>query len=136
MAEYTTVWDGALRFTHTGPTGLVTVTDAPAGPGATAATPMELILHALAGCAGVDVVSTLLKMRQPLEGLEIGVTACRADTHPRVYTGIHLEFRVRGPVDEDRLSRAIELSHTKYCSVAAMLAGTVPITYSHSFLTR
>jgi len=92
---------------------------------------MELVLHALAGCAGVDVVAILTKMQQPLTGLEIGVTAERAESHPRIYTKIHLEFRVRGAVNERKLQRALELSHEHYCSVAAMLRGTVALSYTY-----
>lgn len=136
MADVTTTWAGGLRFLHTGATGHVCVTDAPANPGepTTAPTPMELVLHALAGCAGVDAVAILTKMQQPLAGLEIGITAERADSHPRIYTKIHLEFRVRGAVDERKLQRALELSHEHYCSVAAMLRGTVALSYAYVLL--
>jgi putative redox protein len=133
MADFTTTWSGGFRFVHAGATGHVCVTDAPANPGGPcmAPTPMELVLHALAGCAGVDVVSILTKMQQPLGGLEIGVKAERAESHPRIYTKIHLEFRVRGAVDERKLKRALELSHEDYCSVAAMLRGVVDLSYSY-----
>jgi putative redox protein len=133
MADFISTWSGGLRFIHAGATGHVCVTDAPANPGepCTAPTPMELILHALAGCAGVDVVSILTKMQQPLAGLDIGVTAERAESHPRIYTKIHLEFRVRGAVNERKLQRALELSHENYCSVAAMLRGVVALSYTY-----
>jgi putative redox protein len=133
MTAFTTTWAGASRFLHAGATGHLCVTDAPAAPGGPTAapTPMELVLHALAGCAGIDVVTILTKMQQPLAGLEIGVTAERAESHPRIYTKIHLEFRVRGAVDERKLQRALALSHDEYCSVAGMLRGAVALTYSY-----
>jgi putative redox protein len=133
MADFTTTWSGGLRFLHTGATGHACVTDAPSQTGGPCAapTPMEFVLHALAGCAGVDVVSILTKMQQPLAGLEIGVTAERAESHPRIYTKIHLEFRVKGAVEERKLQHALELSHDEYCSVAAMLRGAAELTYSY-----
>jgi putative redox protein len=136
MADFTSTWTGGLRFLHTGATGHACVTDAPAPAGGpcVAPTPMELVLHALAGCAGVDVVSILTKMQQPLEGLDIGVTAERAESHPRIYTKIHLEFRVKGAVDERKLKRALDLSHEEYCSVAAMLRGAAELSYSYVIL--
>jgi putative redox protein len=133
MADFITTWAGGMRFVHAGATGHLCVTDAPANPGAgcAASTPMELVLHALAGCAGVDVVAILTKMQQPLTGLEIAVTAERAESHPRIYTKIHLEFRVRGAVDERKLQRALALSHDEYCSVAAMLRGSTALSYAY-----
>jgi putative redox protein len=134
MAGFVSTWAGGKRFLHTGATGHAVVTDA--GETAVAPTPMEFILHALAGCAGIDVVNILTKMRQPLEGLEIVVEAVRADEHPRVYTEIRLEYRVRGAVAEDKLQQALKLSSETYCSVAAMLRPAVPVFTSYVILGR
>lgn len=133
MPDFTTTWVKGRRFLHAGKSGNLCVTDAPTEPGGScsAPTPMELILHGLAGCAGVDVVSILEKMQQPLDGLEIDVIAERAESHPRVYTKIHLVFRVRGALDERKLQRALELSHDTYCSVAAMLRSTATLSYEY-----
>ncbi len=49
---------------------------------------MELVLHAFAGCAGVDLALILTKMKQPVAGLEITVSGDRADEHPRVYVKV------------------------------------------------
>ncbi len=94
--------------------------------------PKELVLLALAGCTGSDVVSILGKKRVPLDGFEIEVTAEQQDEHPQVFTRIHLDFVFHGdgirPAD---VERAIELSETKYCSVSAMLRASVPITHAY-----
>jgi len=91
--------------------------------------PMELLLMGLAGCTGMDVVSILKKKRQPFTGLQVQVTAERADEHPRVYTQIHLTYVVTGSgVSPEAVARAIELSETKYCSAAAMLRQSAEIT--------
>jgi putative redox protein len=94
----------------------------------TAATPMELVLLGLVGCTGVDVVSILTKMKEPLEGLEVTAEYERAENHPKVYTRIHLTYTVKGDVDEKKLKRAIDLSESTYCSVSAMLKSTAEIT--------
>jgi len=93
--------------------------------------PMELLLVALGGCTGMDVVSLLTKMRVNFTGLELRVRAERSPTHPMVYTKIDLEYIITGPaVDEEMVKRAIELSQEKYCSVSAMLRQSCPVNYS------
>jgi putative redox protein len=94
-----------------------------------APSPMELLLIALGGCTGADVISILEKKRQRVTAYEIEVRGARRDEHPRIYTRIEVIHRVRGDaVDERAVARAIELSETKYCSVSAMLSATATIT--------
>jgi putative redox protein len=97
-----------------------------------AARPKELVLLALGGCTGSDVAAVLQKKRAPVETLEVRLTAEQAEEHPQVFTKIHVEIVVTG--DDIRaadVERAIELSETKYCSVGAMLRGSVAITYGY-----
>ena len=97
--------------------------------------PLELLLIGLAGCSAMDVVSILQKKRQPFTGLQVKVTAERADEHPRVYTHIHLEYVVTGQgVEPQAVERAIELSQSKYCPAAAMLSKAVEITTSYQIV--
>jgi len=92
-------------------------------------TPMELVLVGLAGCTAMDVVSIMAKKRQPLTNLQVKVDAENADEHPRVFTKIHITYVAYGTgVGEKALSRAIDLSEQRYCSVQAMLKGTAEIT--------
>ncbi len=99
--------------------------------------PMDLLLIGLAGCTGMDVISILQKKRQPFDGLQVKVSAERADEHPRVYTQIHLEFVVTGrDVDPKAVERAIELSQTKYCPASAMLSKAVEITTSYRLVAE
>lgn len=94
--------------------------------------PKELVLLALAGCTGSDVVSILKKKRAPLDRLELNVTAEQADEHPQVYTRIHVEYVFHGSgLKAQDVERAIDLSETKYCSVSAMLRPAVAITHSY-----
>ncbi len=129
MASIKATWTDGVRFLHTSGSGHALVTDAPVefGGGGTAPSPMELVLHALAGCAGVDLASILTKMRVPFTGLDITATAARADEHPRVYTEIMLHMIVRGAVDPEKFERAVSLSLDSYCSVSAMLRATAKI---------
>jgi putative redox protein len=98
----------------------------------TAPTPMELVLVALAGCTGADVVSILEKKRQRVTGYEIEVRAERRAEHPRIYTAIEVVHHLRGhALDPRAVAHAIELSETKYCSVSAMLGASARITMRH-----
>lgn len=95
----------------------------------TAASPMELLLVALGGCTGADIVSILEKKRQRVTGYEIEVRGERRAEHPRIYTSIEVVHRVRGyAIDPKAVQHAIELSETKYCSVSAMLGAAAQIT--------
>ncbi len=109
---------------------------APADSGAAAewhgVSPMEVVLLGLGGCTGIDVVSTLRKMRQDVTAYAIGVRGERRDAHPRIYTHIVVEHELRGhALRESSVRRALELSAGRYCSVSAMLepSAQLEITY-------
>jgi putative redox protein len=91
------------------------------------ATPMELLAVSLGGCTGMDVVSILLKMRQPLESFRVEVRGEKAEEHPKRFTSLEVVYYLKGALDEQKVRRAIELSETKYCSVEATLRPAVGI---------
>jgi putative redox protein len=94
--------------------------------------PLELLLIGFAGCTGSDVASILAKKRAPLRTMEIRMQAERAETHPRVFTKIHIEYVFYGVgLKEKDIQRAIGLSHDKYCPASAMLRKAVEITHSY-----
>lgn len=84
--------------------------------------PMELVLVALGGCTGMDVVSILRKKRVKFDKFEIKINAERAEEHPRIYTKIEVEYLIYGEeISPKDIEHAIELSQSKYCSVSAIL---------------
>lgn len=94
--------------------------------------PKKLLLLALGGCTGSDVVNIVKKKRVSLEDLEINISADMSDDHPKVFTKIHLEYVFYGEnIPEKDVERAIELSQTKYCSVTKMLEKAMEITHSY-----
>lgn len=93
--------------------------------------PMEMVLMAVGGCSGVDIVSILEKMRQPLKGFEIQVFGERMEEHPRYFHKIRVKYLVEGQVEEDKLIRAIDLSLEKYCSVSNGLIPKADISYEY-----
>lgn len=136
MGDNVTVrWSGNRQFVGWDEAGHSVVMDASSkykGEG-TGVRPLELFLHALAGCTAMDVVSILEKKRQDVRGLEIEVEASqREDEFPKIYTDINLHYVAYGfGVTEAALARAIELSEEKYCSVKGMLGPQVRVTTSH-----
>ncbi len=100
-----------------------------------AATPMELLLLALGSCTGVDVISILKKKRQQVTGYRIEVSGDRREEFPHSYTRLLVKHIVSGRgVAPEAVARAIELSDTKYCSVAATLRGSAEIVTSYEIL--
>ncbi len=126
-------WTEGMRFTGTPESGASITLDARPEHGGTGRgpSPMETVLLALGGCTGMDVVSILHKMQAPLKGLEIRITADRAETHPQVFTRIALEYIFSGEgLHAAQVRRAVELSQTRYCSVSAMLRQAADLTYT------
>jgi putative redox protein len=97
--------------------------------------PMQLLLVALAGCTGIDILSILQKKHLHLADLEVHVRGKRANSYPMIWTDIHLVYLIWG--DEIRpqdVEQAIRLSEEKYCSVGIMLGKTARITSEYHLL--
>ena len=101
------------------------------GDGLEAPSPIEGLLASLAGCTAVDVASILRKKRQSAVEYEVVVDGDRAEEHPRVFTAIRVEHRVRGAVEPEALRRSIELSATTYCPVSAMLSAVARVEHRY-----
>ncbi len=94
------------------------------------ARPMEMILLGLGGCTQFDVVHILRKGRHQVNMCEVELQAGRADTDPKVFTKIHVHFKVAGPgLKQKTVQRAVELSAEKFCSASIMLGASVDITH-------
>jgi putative redox protein len=96
-----------------------------------AARPMELVLAGTGGCTAYDVVLILKRGRHDVRDCEVSMSAQRAETDPKVFTKIHMAFKVMGKnLPAAAVERAVALSHEKYCSASIMLAKTADITTS------
>ena len=97
--------------------------------------PMEMLLVALATCAGMDILSILRKKRQKVTHYEVRVYGKRTEEYPRVFTDITVEHILTGaPIQPEAVQRAIDLTEEKYCAASAMLGKSATIT--HTFRTR
>ncbi|HEX4570393.1 MAG TPA: OsmC family protein [Dongiaceae bacterium] len=92
--------------------------------------PMELLLMGLGSCTAFDVVLILRKGRQEVTDCVVEVEAERAATDPKVFTRIHMHYRVAGRgLAPAKVERAIALSAEKYCSASAIMSKTATITH-------
>jgi putative redox protein len=90
---------------------------------------MELIVMGIAGCTAMDVVSILQKLRQPLSGLDVEIVGDRAEQDPKRFTAIAITYHVRGEgLEREKVERAVELSHSTYCSAIASLREDCKLT--------
>lgn len=94
--------------------------------------PMELLLAGAGGCTAYDVVLILQRGRHLVSGCTVEVQAERAATDPKVFTTLHLHFKLRGRnLPAAAVERAIALSHEKYCSATIMLGATARVSTSY-----
>lgn len=92
--------------------------------------PKILMLTALAGCTGMDVVSILKKMKVELEGFNVYVDGTLTEEHPKYYEAMSIIYEFKGKdLPEDKLKKAIELSQDKYCGVSALYRKALKLTY-------
>jgi len=126
-------WVQGLQFVGRADSGHAVVMDAARDMGGadSAARPVELLLIALGGCTGIDVLSILRKMRLKIRSFEIQIRGERVEEEPKVFREIWVKYTVRGDVPEKSLKRAIDLSRSKYCSVGAMLGKCAEIHYEY-----
>lgn len=95
------------------------------------ASPKKMLLTALAGCTGIDVVSLLNKMKVSITNFEMDVEADLTDEHPKVYSEIRLTYRFYGKdLNKKKIEKAVTLSKDKYCGVSEMLKKNCPIIYA------
>jgi putative redox protein len=97
--------------------------------------PMEMVLAGTGGCSAFDVVMILKKGRQAITACDVSLQAERAESDPKVFTSIHLHYRVKGRnLKPEAVARAIELSKEKYCSASIMIGKTAEITYDFEII--
>ncbi len=127
-------WNGGRRFVGWDEAGHGIVMDASAqfkGDGS-GARPLELVLYALGGCTGIDIIAILEKQRQTVSDFELVITAEQREEQPRYYERINIEYVLTGAgLKASAVERAIALSEDKYCSVKGMFGPGVSVTTSY-----
>ncbi len=117
-------------FIGTTPSGHAQAIDTK-GDRKSAPTPLEMLLVSVAACTAADVVSILEKKRQIVTDYRVEISGERREEHPRAFIKFHVHHIVCGhDVSEQAVAQAVEISDTKYCSVAATVRPTAEITTS------
>lgn len=97
--------------------------------------PMQLLLAGIGGCSAIDIISILKKQKQPLEDIQVKVTADREEgKEPSLFKQIHVSYTLKGSLDENKVKRAVDLSMQQYCSVAKILEKTADISYDYQII--
>ena len=85
-----------------------------------------MVLSALAGCSGVDVISMLRKRKKSIEEFVIETDGTKHAPAPHYFTKIHVTFIVTSTdATEDELQKISALALEKYCSVASSLKAEI-----------
>ncbi len=117
-----TVFNSGMSFTTT-INGHKVTTDTTANDGGadSGPSPKRLMLAALAGCTGIDIVSILNKMKVDFSNLSIDVHAGLSADHPKIYNIVKVTYRIKlAEADKPKMIRAVDLSKDTYCGVFAM----------------
>ena len=126
-----TSWQGNMKFDAM-VSGHHIVMDAlpESGGNDEGARPKQLMLAALAGCTGMDVVSIFKKMHVEPEYFNVRVEAEMTEEHPKHYTAMHIIYEFKGEgLEMEKLRKAVDLSQERYCGVSAAYRKAIQITY-------
>jgi putative redox protein len=126
-------WVEAMAFDATADTGQTVRIDTSVESGGLGSgmNPKKMLLCSLCGCSGMDVAEILTKMKLPFTKIEITAEAEQTEDHPKVFTHINMLYRIGAAAsDQDKVMRAVSLSHEKYCGISAMLAKHCKINYT------
>lgn len=83
--------------------------------------PKKLMLTALAGCTGIDVIMILKKMKVEPEAFNVIVEAELTEEFPKHYSKMKIIYQFKGKdLPMDKLKKAVSLSEEKYCGVTAV----------------
>ncbi len=92
--------------------------------------PKPLMMVALAGCTGMDVISILKKMRVEVEAFDIRVEGDITEEHPKQFDKMHIVYEFRGKdLPMDKLEKAVDLSQERYCGVSASYRKAMKLTH-------
>lgn len=121
--KITTHWKGNMVFESDNPRWSSIMMDASEDFGGTGSgmAPKAMMLSSLAGCSGLDVISTLDKMKEEIDDFKIEVSGELTDEHPKYYHSVVVDYHFYGSdLNKKKIERAVKLSVDTYCGVMEM----------------
>ncbi|MBJ2173854.1 OsmC family protein [Aureibaculum sp. A20] len=134
-----TTWKGDMKFESTNPSGINLMIDAGVDDGGKGEgyRPKALMLSALAGCSGLDVVSLLKKMRAEVDAFNIDITAELTEEHPKFYKKVHVVYNFYGSdFKKDKIEKSVNLSVDRYCGVMEMFRQFAEVTTEIKYIEK
>ncbi|WP_418636779.1 OsmC family protein [Winogradskyella sp.] len=121
--KITTHWKGGLTFESDNPSGKTVIMDTniEGTDHRNGLSPKAMMLSSLAGCSGLDVISTLDKMKVEIDDFKMDVSGELTDEHPKYYHTVVVDYHFYGAdLNQKKCERAVNLSVDKYCGVMEM----------------
>ncbi|MBI9069562.1 MAG: OsmC family protein [Salinivirgaceae bacterium] len=124
-------WKGGMAFETDLDGHKLTIDALPvAGGNDSGPRPKVLMLVALGGCTGMDVISILKKMRVEPDSFNVRVESNITEEHPKHYDAMKLIYEFSGKdLDKAKLKKAIDLSMERYCGVSVVYRKAMPVDY-------
>ncbi|MCH7524712.1 MAG: OsmC family protein [Bacteroidetes bacterium] len=119
----TTHWKGNMVFESDNPSGKTVVMDTNVEGSDTrfGLSPKAMMLSAIAGCSGIDIVPLLDKMRVVIDDFKMVIKGELTDEHPKYYHRVNVDYHFYGKdLNEKKINKAVDLSVEKYCGVMEM----------------
>lgn len=133
-----TTWKGNMQFESTNAGGNLMIDAGPKNDGmGEGYRPKSLMLSALAGCTGLDIVPLLKKMRAEVDDIKIDITANLTAEHPKYYDKVHVVYTFIGTdLKKSKIKKAVDLSVEKYCGVMEMFRKFAKVTNEIAYIEK
>jgi putative redox protein len=130
-------WNGNMSFeAKIADHKIIMDLDEEGGGGNQGPRPKPLMLASLGGCTGIDVITILKKMRIEPDYFNMVIEGDQTEDLPKRYYRIKIWYEFKGDnLPVDKIKKAIDLSHDKYCGVSAVYKKSVELTYEIRILT-
>ena len=97
--------------------------------------PKAMMLAALAGCTGLDIIGILNKMRVSFSDYSIKVEGHLTEGDAAIYDEVTVNHTVKvAKDDEPKVEKAVKLSQEKYCGVTKMFEAFAKVSYTINYL--
>lgn len=119
----TTHWKGGMKFESDNPSGKTVImdTDVEGSDKRFGLSPKAMMLSAIAGCSGLDIVPLLYKMKVVIDDFKMIIEGELTEEHPKYYHSVQVDYHFYGKdLNEKKINRAVNLSVEKYCGVMEM----------------